>query len=471
MRSIWIGLVILPAVAITACNDSGSEAGDEGSDTGETGDGGDGDGDPVGCAKGSTWAMHVLADGPFDDRVHDLATRGDCSVVVGASVSVDLEGPEATDETSVGLVDASGVQRWRTVVARDESGPIYAAAADDGSVAFALCTRQPVELGGETLDPIGGPDLVVGKLSATGEPVWTRRFGAELNELCAGVGIDADGNVIVGGGYDQAFSFGGSDLPEPEDTDIFLAALSPDGDHLWSASHGGPQHDAIVDLDVHSSRIALVGKFRGEVELFGQLLPGTTQYGQGFIVQLDATGTLEWGLAVSESILGSDPRAVALAPAGGLVAVGNMPEKHNFAGTTLNGEAFIVSFDDAGAFRWGHGLAMENGTVPETVTVDADGHVYVGGRVAESLDLGGGDLYTPHEDDLANLFAVHYDDDGAHVWSATYGKGVAQAIAVDPLGSLYLGGEFVEVADFGEGPWDSGSTIFGDGFLVRLDPE
>ena len=217
----------------------------------------------------------------------------------------------------------------------------------------------------------------------------------------------------------------------------------------------------------------MIGNFRGEIELFGELLPGTVQYNQGFIAELDAQGNLSWGLAVSESILGSDPRAVSLDPTGGLVAVGNMPETHDFGGTTLDGEAFIVSFDSEGSVRWGVGFATENGTVPESVDVGADGHVYVGGRVDEPLDLGGGDLYSPDDDNIPNLFVVHYDPAGEHVWSATYGEGETQAVGVDAEGHLYMGGNFREVVDFeqGDGPWDSKSSVFSDGFLVRVLPD
>jgi hypothetical protein len=114
----------------------------------------------------------------------------------------------STTESFVAFVDAGGTIRWRVPVAYGEQNGLDVAVGPDGSVAWAICTDELVEVGGETFEPIGGSDLVVGKLSPAGDPLWTHRFGGEFNERCGGIAIDGDGQVIIGGGYDSAFSLG-----------------------------------------------------------------------------------------------------------------------------------------------------------------------------------------------------------------------------------------------------------------------
>ena len=73
--------------------------------------------------------------------------------------------------------------------------------------------------------------------------------------------------------------------------------------------------------------------------------------------------------------------------------------------------------------------------------------------------------------DLYGVFVAKYTAGGQHLWSKAWDTDVFKTAAVcaDPVGNLFLAGEFKGAKSFGGGVLDSGSTIYENIFLVKLD--
>jgi Beta-propeller repeat len=110
------------------------------------------------------------------------------------------------------------------------------------------------------------------------------------------------------------------------------------------------------------------------------------------------------------------------------------------------------------------------------VAVDASGNVVVAGTFEGTVDFGSGPVAS---NDVLGAFVEKLDNDGTPLWSETFvssgsdgGNGlgvVANGVAVDTAGDVFVVGDFVGSVDFGGGPLVSAGAR--DVFVAKLDPD
>src|SRR5262245_56353548 len=84
--------------------------------------------------------------------------------------------------------------------------------------------------------------------AATPAHLWSHRYGSTGFDRVTSVVFDASGNIIVAGNFELTLNLGGSDLVSVGQSDVFLAAFNPAGQHLWSERFGGQGWDAYPSL-------------------------------------------------------------------------------------------------------------------------------------------------------------------------------------------------------------------------------
>lgn len=154
-------------------------------------------------------------------------------IAVGA-VLFNLADP--TELSGVGLVelDASGATaEVRTFATTPGSlTAVELAAGEDGTLAFGAVTANDLDLGGGPLD-----GLVVGKLDAAGQHVWSRAFpaGSFASDQLTAMVQTAEGDIVAAGFAAAGLDFGDGPLPQGG----FIARFaSADGSLVASASLG-----------------------------------------------------------------------------------------------------------------------------------------------------------------------------------------------------------------------------------------
>jgi hypothetical protein len=107
-------------------------------------------------------------------------------------------------------------------------------------------------------------DVFVAKLDASGQHVFSHRFGDAANDQGAvAVGSDPSGNVIVAGWLMGSIDFGLGALTPASNTthDGFVVKLGPLGDTLWSKQLPGlPARVRTTS----GSDVLVAGAFRGD---------------------------------------------------------------------------------------------------------------------------------------------------------------------------------------------------------------
>jgi len=131
-----------------------------------------------------------------------------------------------------------------------------------------------IDLGGGALNAVGAVDMYIGKLSAAGAHVYSKRHGAAGGSVsAAGLAVGAAGDLFVAGPMDGAVDLGGGVLTSAGATDVFVLRLDPGGAHAWSRRFGGGGNQyassAVVD---GAGQLLVTGYFEQTINFGGGVL-------------------------------------------------------------------------------------------------------------------------------------------------------------------------------------------------------
>lgn len=405
---------------------------------------------PLGLGIGDVVSLAVSPDGQHiytaagnRDRLgifaRDVAARnnGQHTIYVAAGQTVE--------NVNFGNFDLNGIAGW--AVAEGQSDPN---APDDGGNAVTVDQQDNVIVVGSAFytgdsgNNPGDADVVITKRTVTGALLWRYQFAADGDQRAKSVATDQFGNIYVAGIIRGSVDFdpgeGENIVTSAGSFDAFLLKLDADG-NLISARNFG-QATGIWDLASsiavdHSGGVYLAGRFGGTIDAD----PGDSQFllrARGdadiFLIKLDEQLNFRWA--------------------------------KSFGGDIRSG---------TGRHEWETATALD---------VDADGNVFIGGRLAARTDGEAVDLDPDHQFDddrdrvlplgTGDAFAAGYGPGGtlilAHVFGGTGGS-------YETLNSISAGSSVVNVTgtfqgdDFNPGTgerWESDNRSF-DIFVSQLD--
>jgi len=227
---------------------------------------------------------------------------------------------------------------------------------------------------------------------------WAASGGGIKADKVRGLNVDQDGNVFVAGECADEVGFGAVTHKGLGLNDVFVAKLDPRGKYLWSKVSGGPQIDRAYAVATDAQGNSYVtGHFQGaSAEFDGHAVRGRGDY-----------------------------------------------------------DAFVVSYDQDGRFRWIRTAGGRGYDYGHAVAVDSRGDVIVAGAVVGEATFG--DVVVPNEPG-AHIFVAKYHADGELVWvKVATGKagGSAYGVVVDGGDNIYIGGLSTGVGAFGALPLSS----------------
>jgi hypothetical protein len=360
--------------------------------------------------------------------------------------------------------DANGVHQWshRFGGFRVDQG-LAVAVDDSGNVVVAGEFREVADFGGGDLVSAGFEDIFLAKYDKDGVHQWSQRFGGPEFGGPRGIAVDAAGNVIMTGTFNDTVDFGGGDLVARDyDYDIFLAKYDPNGVHQWSQSFGSIHGEWGVAVAVDAlDNVIATGFHQGTVSFGGDSLTSAGGF-DIFLAKFNAGGVHQWSQRFGGT--GTDwGKAIAVDPGGGIAIIGDFTDMVNLGGddfiSTGSDDIFLAKYDASGAHQWsrqfgGFGFDTGNG-----LAVDASGNLVVTGQFWEEADFGGGSISGPGGSDV---FVAKYNSSGWHQWSQAFGGeivDVGTAVALDDSGNAIVTGYFWGTANYGGGDLISGGDL------------
>ncbi len=329
--------------------------------------------------------------------------------------------------------------------------------------------RSSADFGGGPLTSAGVEDLYVVKLDPAGNHLWSKRFGDGSNQLAGGLAVDGAGNIIVASQSRGTIDFGGGPLTNMDNNDVFVAKLDPAGNHLWSKRFGDAAQQYVEGVAVDAAgNVIITGSSNGTLDFGGGPIT-SAGFTDVFVAKLDADGNHLWSKGFGDGSF-QEANAVTVDAAGNILLTGSVAGTTDFGGGPLmaNGvNAFLVKLDPSGAHLWSHAFGSMSQQEGRAIATDAAGNVYWAGDFFYMIDFGGGALTSAGHIDV---FLAKLDSAGNHVWSKGFGSADYQRVsglAIDADANLVLSGNFENTIDFGGGTLTSAGLT--DAFVAKLD--
>ena len=174
------------------------------------------------------------------------------------------------NDVVVASFDAGGTHLWSKQLGNNAAQVASSVAVDSaGSVALAITFAGTVDFGGGALTSAGGNDIGVAKLTTDGMLLWGKRFGANGADVARSVTFDPFDAVVLAGDFSGTVNFGGGNLVSAGGTDVVVLKLDAGGEHVWSrrAGDAGAQVAAGVASDTDGPFVT--GTFAGTIDFGG----------------------------------------------------------------------------------------------------------------------------------------------------------------------------------------------------------
>jgi len=253
---------------------------------------------------------------------------------------------------------------------------------------------------------LGSNDAFVVKYSFSGNLLWSKTWGGNLDDRSYGIAADSASNVIIAG-YTDSFGVGLYDA--------FVAKYSNSGGQLWNRTWGGTSNDYGYDVTVDSADNIIV---TGSTRSFG-----AGRYSDVIVIKYSPTGEKLWNATWRSD--GSDfGYGVIVDSTESIIVTG----KTQSSGSEPN--ALVVKYSSSGEQLWNSTWGAN--ALSNDVAVDSLDNIFITGQTS-SLIGGSNDA-----------FVVKFSSSGEPQWSAIWGgsqNDQGWSVTVDAADNIVMTGE------------------------------
>ena len=299
------------------------------------------------------WARKI---GTGSTEVASVAFTPDGDVLCGGHFLGALDFGDGPLEANVGLVgqgtdgfvarlrgsDGSGKLEdggWAMRFGDELSQAVKAVASDAvGNVLLGMDFEGTVLVNGLTKTSAGLRDVLLVKLSSTGNTIWQRQVGDGENQVLTGMALDAQGGPLAVGQFQGTIDVGGAAHTSPDGVDEFFVIKYGPGNVLeWSNAFGGSGHVSVAFDKANNALLS--GTYVGDFDLGGTVL--AAQGTDIFVAKLDSAGEHVWSKRFGDQEF-QEAAGVAALSAGASVVVGRVSGTTDFGTGPLEAKGFDV---------------------------------------------------------------------------------------------------------------------------------
>ena len=252
--------------------------------------------------------------------------------------------------------------------------------------------KDSTVLGNSRLGSNGGSDIFVAKYDSSGNALWAKNAGGNLDDQGSSIAADAAGNCYVTGFYRGTATFSNIAIKSIGDKDVFLSKYDPDGKLLWVRSAGGFYSDwgNAVTVD-NQGNSYITGHFKGSAN-FGNLKSISAGDKDIFIAKYDKAGNILWTKAAGGKDDYDEGNSIAVDTSGNVFVAGHFMGSATFGKINLasagNSDLFVAKYDKLGNTLWAKSAGGSEYDGGRGIALDAAGNVYVTGYFRKSIAFG-----------------------------------------------------------------------------------
>ena len=272
---------------------------------------------------------------------------------------------------------------------------------------------------------------------------WMKGFGNTASESISDVAVDASGNIYLTGSFTGSISVDGQSVTSAGNTDFYVAKLSPEGSVLWFKSGGSSAVEEANAIAVDANGNVFVAGMSNDYTSFeGNSYPSLGGK-DGFLLKLDTDGNFVFVRTIG---CFNDDNAydVVVDGSNNVIVTGHFNYALQVSSTSLfqtakgANDAFLVKFDNAGAFLWTIPYASSAHDYGRRVACDNAGNIYLAGEFKGTINIAGSTLQSPND---MNVYIAKFNPSGEVQWAAQRGASgddAVKALAVTSTGDVYL---------------------------------
>ncbi len=383
-------------------------------------------------------------------------------------------------------VDFTPAWDFNKTIVTDASGNLYSTGVFYGTVDF-----DP-GVGVFNLTSAGYSDVFIQKLDASGNFIWAKRIGNNLDDMATAIAISANGFISLCGSFNTTVDFdpdaGVFNLTSPGPSSAcYVLTLNTNGGFQWAKAFGCTNFgDFATSIAVDNfGNVYTAGDKTCQADFDpGPGVFNLSPVGHMFIQKLDAAGNFQWAITVGSTSLEDFIYSLATDQSGNVFATGTFAGTADFdpgvASYNLtavgNKDIFILKLNANGSFAWAKKIGSSGQDFyGNSIVVGPSGNVYstgIFGSGTIDFDPGPG-VYNLISAGFYQCYFLKLNNSGDFVWAKSiYGSGgsLGYSITTDNAENIYAAGRFAQTSDFDPGPANySMNSIGNDMFIEKLD--
>ena len=341
--------------------------------------------------------------------------------------------------------DSSGSPLWAKSFGGSEFVTGNAIAVDASGNSYATgYFRGSLPVGNTTLTAVGGTDICVIKLDASGSPLWAKSFGSSGSESGIDIAVDASGDSYTTGEFQGSLLVGHTTLTAVGLYDMFVIKLNATGNPLWATSFASSLQGGGYGIGVDAAGNSYTtGYFRGSITVGTTTLTAVGSSDM-FVIKLNATGSPLWAKSFgSESATG---QGIAVDTLGNSYTTGYFQGHMAVGPITLTDrgdtDICVIKLDASGSPLWAKSFGGSGEESGIDIAVDASGNSYITGFFPGGIVVGPTTLTAVG---LYDMFVIKLNATGSPLWARSFGGNsltMGNGIGVDASGCSYTTGYF-----------------------------
>jgi hypothetical protein len=344
-----------------------------------------------------------------------IAVDSNDNIYITGHTNGDLDGNTNAGSMDIFIAkyDSSGNKLWTQLLGTSGIDTGQGIAVDSNDNIY-ITGYTNGDLDGNTYAGGSGADIFIAKYNTTGNKLWTRLLGSQVNDWGTAIAVDSIDNIYITG-YTDGDLDGNTNAGR---SDIFIAKYDTSGNKLWTQLLGNSEYEGGDGIAVDSNdNIYITGYTDGDLD-------GNTNAGgfDTFIAKYDTSGNKQWTQLLGTS---GDDRGYGIA----------VDSNDNIYITGDAYDIFIAKYDTSGNKQWTQllGTSTFRGY---GIAVDSNDNIYITGKIRGDLDgntnAGGSDI-----------LIARYAASGNKQWTQLLGSqdnDIGRAIAMDSIDNIYITG-------------------------------
>ncbi|GAA4462906.1 lipoprotein [Nemorincola caseinilytica] len=310
--------------------------------------------------------------GPESDYGYAVRNTTDGGFVVcGSSNSSagDLTGNMGGFDMWILKLSATGDIEWQTIAGGtdNEYGYDIQQTADSGYIVAGRTSSAD----GHVTENKGGYDMWLVKLSKTGAIQWQHTYGGTYDDNLMSVIQTADGGYIIAG---DTYSTDHDMTDNHGFEDMWVAKISATGDMVWKRCYGGTTADYAQAIRATPDNCYIVAG--GSNSTNGDL---TTKVGGGdmWVLKLSATGDILWQKCYG-STMDDGANGIEVASDSGFIVSGWVTGGDgNVHGHKGNTDVWVLKLSATGAIQWDKCIGSTTGYEAANCTIQTGAGQYI----------------------------------------------------------------------------------------------